>query len=304
MKPVDSLPLSSPSVLHKVVKTLRPAAQPIRPAVLRLGTGAFTVWNNLRRRAMFHKLNRQDASQFEPVGPVRILRRPLPPKVANALVDAAQVTNIAATLGIAHRVTGPLNAALQLWTLSYRNSWGMIFHNDNMALMHQLVLGVSRSADALSVDALVRDKTLTPQHVSRAYGGIPTAMNIATCAVYVISGVAKVRSPQGWKWANGNTLREQIAADAIRKEVFGTQAPEAARSLYNARGFFTLGGVGALVVELGAPLSLVHRRWGQIFSVAAWGMHIGIRYIMGIKFSYNTSGVSYLPYFPVGPQLP
>lgn len=301
MKPLSE---HSQSLLHRVVRTLRPAAQPVRPAVLRLGTGAFTVWNNLRRRAMFHKLNHQDASQFDPVGPVRVLRRPLPPRVANALYDAAQIANIATTLGIAHRVSGPLNAALQLWTLSYRNSWGMIFHNDNMALMHQLVLGVTRSADALSVDALVRDKTLTPQRFDRTYGGIPTAMNIATCAVYVISGVAKVRSPQGFKWATGNTLRDQLAADAIRKEVFGTRAPEAARRFYNARNFFTVAGVGALVIELGAPLSMVNRRWGQVFTVAAWSMHVGIRCLMGIKFPYNTSGVSYLPYHPVGPQLP
>lgn len=289
MKPVN--------VLHRIVDTLRPAAKPIRPAILRLGTGAFTLWNNSRRRAMFHELNRQHESMFAPVGPVRILRRPLPPKVANALFDAAQVTNMMTTLGIAHRVTGPVNAVLQLWTLSYRNSWGMVFHNDNMALMHQMVLGTSRSADALSIDSLVRDKSLSPQRSARSYGGIPTAMNIASCAVYFISGVAKVRSPQGWKWATGNTLRDQIAADAVRKEAFGTPAPEAAADLYNARGFFTLAGVGALTIELGAPLSLANQRLGQVFSVAAWGMHVGIRYIMGIKFSYNTSGVSYLPYW-------
>lgn len=292
------------SLLHRVVNTLRPAAQPVRPAVLRLGTGAFTIWNNLRRRSMFRKLHEQDASTFHPVGPVRVLRRPLPPRVANALFDAAQVTNVLATLGVAHRVTGPMNAALQLWTLSYRNSWGMIFHNDNMGLMHQMVLGTSRSADALSVDALITEKTLAPRRYDRAYGGIPTAMNIATCAVYFLSGVAKVRSPQGWKWAKGGTLRDHIAADAVRKEVFGTKAPQAAAGLYNAQKFFTIAGVGTLIIELGAPLSMLNPRCGQLFSIAAWGMHVGIRYVMGIKFTYNTSGVSYLPYFPVGGQLP
>lgn len=296
--------MSQRSLLRRVVDTLRPAAQPVRPAVLRLGTGAFTLWNNWRRRAMFRKLHEQDASAFDPVGPVRMLHRPLPPKVANALFDAAQVTNVLATLGVSHRVTGPLNAALQLWTLSYRNSWGMIFHNDNMALLHQMVLGVSRSADALSIDAVVKERTLAPQRYDRTYGGVATAMNIATCAVYFISGIAKVRSPQGWRWANGQTLRDQIAADAVRKEVFGTKAPKAAGDLYNAREFFTLAGVCTLVIELGAPISLMNLRAGQIFSIAAWGMHVGIRYIMGIKFTYNTSGLSYLPYFPVGPQLP
>ena len=60
----------------------------------------------------------------------------------------------------------------------------------------------------------------------------------------------------------------------------------------------------SLAVELGAPLSLVHPRLGRLFAVAAWSMHVGIRVVMGIKFKYNVSGVSYLAYFPVGPQLP
>lgn len=292
------------TILRKVVDRLRPAAQPVRPATLRLTTGAFMLWNNLRRRRMFQKLHAQPETAFVPVGPVKVLHKPLPPRVANALFDVAQVTNVLSTVGIAHRVTGPVNAALQWWTLSYRNSWGMIFHNDNMALMHQTVVGVTRSADALSVDAYLRYGTLVPKHYDRAYGGVAPAMNIATCAVYFISGIAKVRSPQGWSWARGNTLRDQIAADAVRKAAFGSKPPQAAGELYNARGFFTLAGLATLVVELGAPLSLLHPKVGHIFSVAAWGMHVGIRYIMGIKFTYNTSGISYAPYFPVGPQLP
>ena len=59
----------------------------------------------------------------------------------------------------------------------------------------------------------------------------------------------------------------------------------------------------SLAVELGAPLSLLDRRLGLAFSAAAWGMHIGIREIMGISFPYNTSGVSYLGHLPAGPQL-
>ncbi|WP_235604890.1 hypothetical protein [Enteractinococcus helveticum] len=217
------------NLLYRVVNTLRPAAQPVRPAVLRLSAGAFTIWNNMRRRAMFRTLHAQDASSFYPVGPVKVLRRPLPPTVANVLFDAAQVTNVLATLGVAHRVTGPVNAALQLWTLSYRNSWGMIFHNDNMALLHQMVLGTTRSADALSVDALVKEKTLTPQRFDRAYGGIPTAMNIATVAVYCISGVAKVRSPQGGPGPKATpcVIRSQPMRSEKKSSVPQPQTPQA-----------------------------------------------------------------------------
>ncbi|WP_125107570.1 hypothetical protein [Gulosibacter massiliensis] len=271
-------------IVRAMTRTLRPTTHAVRPALLRLGVGAFSAVHNLRRRAMFRTLHRQGEDRWAPVG-------------------VAQLVNLAATAGLAHRVTGPLNAALQLWTITYRNSWGMVFHNDNTLTMHQMALGLGRSADALSVDALVTQRTLLPNRVSRHYGGIATVMNLATCAVYLISGVAKVRSPQGWAWASGDTLREQIAADAIRKESFGGVPPKFAGEMYRSKGQFGLLAIGALVIELGAPLSLVDRRLGALFSAGAWGMHVGIRMIMGIKFSYNTSGVAYLPYLTNMPAL-
>ena len=292
------------SVWRHAVDVLRPAATPARPAVVRLGVGAFAAWNGHRRRDLVRGLHRQDPRRFEPVGVVKVLKRPLPPRVADGLFDAAQAVNALATLGVAHRVTGPLNAALQLWTLSYRNSWGMLFHNDNMLLMHQMVLGVSPSADALSVDAAVAGRGLAPAVLERRYGGVLPMVNAATCVVYLISGVAKVRSELGVKWAGGDVLRGQIAIDGLRKELFGSEMRAAGRALYRQEHLFTLMATVALAVELGAPLSLVDRRLGRAFAVAAWGMHVGIRVIMGIKFTYNTSGVSYLGYFPVGPALP
>ena len=151
--PARRAPLGKPLGRGPALRVAR--AQPARPAVLRLATGTFSAVHNIRRRPMFRRLHRQEGTQFTPVGVVRVLKKPLPPKLADALFDAAQAVNLAATLGIGHRVTGPLNAALQLWTISYRNSWTMLLHNDNMMTMHQMVLGVTRSADALSVDALL-----------------------------------------------------------------------------------------------------------------------------------------------------
>jgi hypothetical protein len=167
-----------------------------------------------------------------------------------------------------------------------------------------MVLGTTRSADALSVDALVRDRTLLPQRFDRSYGAVPTVLNLATCAVYVISGVAKVRGPLGMRWAQGDVLRGQIAVDGLRKDLFGSARTEAGSALYRQKGLFTLLAAVSLAVELGAPLSLVHRRLGQAFALGAWGMHVGIRIVMGIRFTYNVSGISYLPYVPAGPQMP
>ena len=67
-------------------------------------------------------VHRTDAASFDPVGPVRILRRPLPPVLADRLVDASLLTGALFTAGVAHRVIGPLHSALQTWNFSYRNS--------------------------------------------------------------------------------------------------------------------------------------------------------------------------------------
>lgn len=292
------MPSSRSPLLSSVVSVLRPLAPAFRPGVLRLGVGAYSVAQQVRRRSMIRTLHRQDPKRFRPVGVVSVLKRPLPPRVADTVLDLALVTNVLSTAGIAHRVTGPLNAALQWWTLTYRNSWGMIFHHDNMMVLHQAVLGVTRSADALSVDAVLRDGELIPAHSGRRYGAIAPTMNVATCAIYLLSGVAKVRSPRGWKWASGDTLRDQIAADALRKEVFGSRPPATARHLESSRAPFGVLAAVSLAVELGAPISLAHPRLGQLFAVGAWGMHWGIRRMMGIKFSYNTSGVAYLSFIP------
>ena len=224
-------------------------------------------------------------------------------QASDRILDATQAVNVLATVGVAHRVTGPLNAALQLWTLTYRNSWGMLYHNDNMLVLHQMVLGAGPTADALSVDALVRRRGLAPAVFERRYGAVPVMLNAVTSAVYFVSGVAKVRSSTGFGWASGDVLRGQIAIDGLGKDLFGSTRPAAGTALYHRERLFTLMAAVSLAVELGAPLSLLDRRLGLAFSAAAWGMHIGIREIMGISFPYNTSGVSYLGHLPAGPQL-
>jgi len=297
-----SLPVPVSALLQRAADRLAPAAQAVRPAVPRIGVGAFAVHVGLRRRPMLRALHRQEAERFRPVGVARVLRRPLPPRVADVLADAALVASGLAALGVAHRVTGPAAGALQLWTMTYRNSWGMIFHHDNQMVGHQIVLGLGPSADALSLDALLRGQVL-PGRFDRRYGATSTAAAIVTVSVYLVSGVAKVRGPLGLRWATGGVLRDQIAADAVRKELFGTEPPRAAALLRRGRGPFGLLALTSLVVELGAPLALLDPRLGRAFAAGSWGMHAGIRVIMGIRFTYNLSGISSLPMLPVGPQL-
>jgi hypothetical protein len=279
-----------------VIKLRAVATPAARLGLVRALVGGYTFYYLARRRKMLREVVRTDPELFTPVGPVRALSRPVPAPVADTLNDATLVSTALFTLGVGHRLIGPVHSALLGWTLSYRNSWSMIFHSDNSLVLHTLVLGVSRAADAVSADALVTRRRPDPHP---RYGWPLTLMNALSTSVYLLSGIAKVKGPSGVSWVRGDSMRRQVAIDIVRKEVYGSEAPTTAYALYPHRALFTLFAAGSLVVELFAPVGLLNRKLGRLWAVAAFGMHWGIRVIMGIRFRYQMSGVSFASWFEV-----
>ncbi|GAA5144902.1 hypothetical protein GCM10023321_01980 [Pseudonocardia eucalypti] len=284
---------------REVLGAATPAA---RLGLVRAIIGGYTLYYLNKRRNMFRRVNRTDPALFKPVGPCRVLTKPIPPNIADRLNDATMVSTALFTLGSGHRVVGKAHAALLLWTLSYRNSWSMIFHSDNTLVLHTLVLGAARSADAVSLDSLAGRARPEPHP---RYGWPLQLMNAASTLTYLLAGIAKVVGPSGWGWAKGDGLRRQVAMDGIRKEVYGSRAEPTAYKLYPYRGLFTAFAVGSLALELLAPLGLLNRRLGRIWAVNTFGMHWGIKVIMGIRFRYQLSGISFVPWFDLDrlPQL-
>lgn len=205
-------------------RRLLPQAPATTPALLRIAVGGYHLWHVGKRRKLYRQVHRTDVASFAPVGAARILSRPLPPIVADQLLDASLLTGALFTAGVAHRITGPLHAALQTWNFSYRNSWSMVFHHENNLVLHTMVLAAAPAADALSVDALVRDRTLVPQRRSWMYGVTPTVMNAAVTITYLLAGLAKFAGGDGAKWVDGGTMRGHVAFDALRKEMLGEEA--------------------------------------------------------------------------------
>lgn len=275
-------------------------APPERLAGSRILLGAYAVGYLARRTRMLARIHRTDPELFAPVGPCKLLRRPLPPRVADALVVAEIAAGAAFTLGIAHRITGPVHAGLLLWTLSYRNSWSMVFHNDNALVLHTIVAACAPSADAWSADALAlrilgRPASSAPHW---RYGYPPRLMSAVSALVYWLSGVAKVEGPLGWGWATGDSMRGQVAADGLRKEVLGSKASPLGVRLYRFRPIWTATAAPSLALELIAPLALLHPVTGRLWAVGAFGMHWGIKALMNISFRYQLSGAAYASFVP------
>lgn len=268
-----------------------------RLALLRIAIGGYTLLYLVQGLDMLVAIGRTHESLFDPAGVAAFLNGPLPVDVFAAIVMATIVANVAFVLGWRHGVTGPVFALLLLVTLCYRNSWSTFYHSDNLLVLHTLVLGLAPSADAFSLDARRRGSAAGGVSANWRYGWPVKLICAVTVLAYFLAGVAKVSGPLGWSWAGGESLRAQVAVDALRKEVLGAEG--ALLSLpFDALPLFMMMGIFTLVFELGAPLALLGRRLSYVWALGAWTMHWGIFFVMGITFEYPLWGLAFLCFLP------
>lgn len=274
---------------------------PERLAILRIATGCFSLWYLVTRFDMLQRLAASDASNFDPVGLARVLQNPMMPALFNLLLIITILLNIAYIIGWKFRWTGPAFAVLLVFMMSYRNSWSMIYHNYIATVLHILVIGVAASADAISYDAW-RQKGRSWREKGTAswqYGWGVKLICTATVATYVLSGLAKVFGELAWAWVDGSAMRSQVAVDALRKEMLGGAANPWFEWFYPHTELFLIMGVGTMILELGAPAALLHRKIALVWAVLTFSMHWGIYFIMGIDFPYHTTGLIFLSFFAI-----
>lgn len=238
--------------------------------------------------------------QFEPVGLATWLPAPLPAPLVVGSVALVIVTALLFTLGLAFVYSAPLFAFLLLWVTTYRSSWGMIFHTDNLLTLHVLLLALSPAADVWSLDArrAQRRGAAPPSQRDTRYGWALRAMSLVTVITYVLAGVAKLKLGGG-TWLAGELLRSQIAYDNLRKIELGTQVSPLGPWLVRHHGVFRALALMTMLVELGAPAALVRRRIATAWALMAWGFHVSVLALMSISFPYQLCGVAFLSFFRV-----
>ena len=284
-------------------------APAMRLAILRILVGSFAlVYLGLRFSSLVN-IAGSSPDLFEPVGTAAFLSGPIPMQAFRIVLVLTLAANVAFLLGWHYRYTGPLFGALLLWILCYRNSWGMIYHNYNLLVLHALILGLTRAEDALSLDALARSRyvgrgrnLLGSWRIREAAGGWEYGYPIrlictVTVLTYFLAGVAKVAGPLGWSWATGEAMRIQVAFDGLRKEFLSAGASAMSFIVFDQLWLFTIMGIGTLALELGAPAVLLHKRLAYLWAIGAFMMHWGIYVIMEIEFPYHLSGLAFAPFF-------
>jgi hypothetical protein len=263
-----------------------------RVAALRLLVGGFALVYVAARLPHLVSYGGFDAAAFRPVGVVAVLGRPLGPIAVHAIAGLCVAAGVAFVLGWRFRVFGPLFAGLLLWTLSYRSSWGMIFHTENLLVLHVMVLAVAPAADALSLDA----RRAAPAAAAAGHGWPIRLMCVIAVATYVLAGVAKLRYG-GLGWAGGEVLRDYVATDNARKLLLGSSGSPLASPVLAYPGLFSGLAVLTLAVELGAPLALLGGRLAAAWAAAAVLFHWGVLALMLIVFPYPMCGIGVACFF-------
>lgn len=266
-----------------------------RIAVLRILVGAFALVYLVARAKSLVSPVGFAAAQFEPIGVVKLLSQPAAPAAVYASVGAAILAGAAFVAGFRYRVTAPAFAFLLLWVLTYRSSWGMIFHTENHVVVQVLVLSLAPAADALSYDARHRKKA--PKDAAR-YGWPIRLICLITTVAYMLAGVAKL-AHSGLGWMTSDILRNYIAYDNVRKALLGDGFSPIGAWLVRYAWLFKPLAVWTIVIELFAPLVLFSRRLSRLWVLNIWAFHIGVLLTMWIFFPYQVLGIGFASFFPV-----
>jgi len=285
------------SALERVERWWFCPAPALRLACLRVLVSSFALLWLIGVGPLLLGNLRMAASHFAPVGVVTILDAPLPFELGVFTWLATIALGVAAVLGWRFRVTGPAFALGLLWVTSYRNSWGMIFHSENLVVMHALVLALLPASDAWSLDARRRQTPAAAAHVlDPRYGWGPKLMATLTVLTYVLAGVAKLRNA-GDAWLGGEALLGHVAWDNLRKLELGSAYSPIGAALASFPALFVPLAWMSMALELGAPIALFGRRLAWVWAVGMWCFHLGVLLLMAIMFAYPVSGVAFAPLF-------
>ncbi|MEM7436518.1 MAG: HTTM domain-containing protein [Myxococcota bacterium] len=269
-----------------------PSVPAERIATLRILVGLYSVIYLAVRLPYFLSFARHRPVQFQPIGVLSWMNEPLEANAYRAIVVATLLGAVCFLVGFAYRITAPIFGALLLVTLTYVNSWGGILHTDNLWLIHALVLAVAPAADALSIDS----RRAQPAASHYKYGWAIRLMCWVCVFTYFLAGLAKLKNG-GLGFIEGESLRNYVALDNVRKIELGSLHSPLAALLLPYAGAFQALAVVSLVLELGAPLAMLRPRISHVWALGMWGFHLGVLALMAILFPYPVSFIAFAPFF-------
>jgi len=271
-------------------------APPERLAMFRIIIGTFSLAYLLIRFPVFLQLGDRGTG-FDGVGLVRFIESPVSSTVVDATVVLTAIAGIGFTLGWRFRIVGPVFAVGMLTLGSYRASWGQLLHFENLMVLYLLIVALTPSADAWSLDA--RRRVNGGRGVeSTAYGWPLALASLVLVITYVITGFAKLRYG-GLDWVFGDTLRNHVAYAAARLDLLGGSPSPFAGFGVRLSWMWPFAAAATIAIELAAPVVLLGGRLRTVWVIAAWLMHLGILAFMLIGFPMPLFFVAFAPLYRI-----
>lgn len=304
------------SWLGRATAVLLPRRSATSLALLRFGIFVYILNFLNEARGGFLRVAASKGDIFHPVGIASYLEAPIDPGLHQVLYDATLISCALATMGFLYRLSGPIFGLLLLFILTYRQSWGFIYHTENLMVVHALVLGFSPAADEISLDSWISEASKHPM-VGRFFGpfenpgqvnwkyGFPVQLMVfVTGITYWVAGMAKLGRGGGLNWALDAHLLGHVGNNAMRYHFLEGGAKEITYEIYSWPPWVIVClSVGSLLMEVGAPLAVLHRYLALAIAVALYCFHWGVYAIMGIPFTYQLDGIAFLPFLPLDPVL-
>lgn len=201
--------------------------------------------------------------------------------VVAVLVPLLRIVSLSAALGIAFRWTAPI-ATLLFWYLKgMQQNFGKVDHSDCALALGLLALSFSHAGKVWSLP-LPKALRQTPQAqpASSPEYRWPLQLILLVIVVMYFSAGWNKHDRSGWSWAlSDNLMRQMLSHEFSRNPptnigVFLSGWPWACQAL----------GLWSLLVELLAPLALLHRRLGLVMVLSLMALQFGIYVTMGVYF--------------------
>lgn len=262
-----------------------------RLAAVRILVGAF-AWIYLTARSPdFFDLATRTPGRFDGVGIVAAWSEPWTAQGVLTSYAACWLLAGAFTLGLWFRFLAPAFALGLTLLLTYRNSFGMVFHTENLLVLHVWILAFAPCATRWAY------APRSPKAKRRPALAWPLRLMALVCvSTYMLAGIAKLAN-SGSGWLSGEVLMGHIAYDALRKSQVGGSFSPLGPWLLRVPWIFGPLAWLSVLWEIGAPLALIRERWGHAWVAGAWCFHFGVWVLMFIFFPYPLTGIAFLAFF-------
>jgi len=214
-----------------------------------------------------------------------LLRLPLFAAPRLRLLEAVwRLALLTSAVGFATRASTAASFVLGFYLIGLPHNFGKVNHNDAIIVLLLAVMALSRSGDALSVDAAVarlrhRRSIASASAPSGEYTWPLRCAWLAIALVYFAAGVAKLRYG-GTAWITSSHVATLFLRSQYELHPATAWGPWLARSSWLCHVL----AAATVAVELFYPLALVSRRARALLVPGAIGIQIAIGLLVGPRF--------------------